>query len=173
MSRATCAGIPGCTFFGEDRHDSRPHTGGRKQCYPTELADSVATCSCSTGSLSRSRKSFTICSSRAARERGKTKEYLGPFPAAGKMTRFSERNFGSRTTFDPSRSISRVNGRPPFRATKMIRRDSSFVATRAPNKFAGIRRPRPLTHGTAHTIVSPRTFSLSKMGASRAGNVDR
>ena len=49
---------------------------------------------------------------------------------------------------------------------------SSFVATRAPNKFAGIPRPRPLTHGTAHATVSPRTFSLPKAAASRAGSVD-
>src|SRR5437762_2368036 len=48
----------------------------------------------------------------------------------------------------------------------------SLVATSAPNQFAGIRRPRPLTHGTAHRIVAPRTFSLLKIGASRAGNVD-
>src|SRR4029077_553106 len=69
-----------------------------------------------------------------------------------------------------AKTTQTVNGRPPVRATKMIRRDSSFVATRAPNRFAGIRRPRPLTHGTAHVIVSPKTFSRPKIGASRVGN---
>src|SRR5439155_9594383 len=100
------------------------------------------------------------------------KHILWAFSAAEKITRFSDRNFGSRVTSKPSKSIIRANGRPALRATKVILRGSSLVATSAPNKFAGIRRPRPLTHGTAHRMVSPRTFSLPKIGASRAGNVD-
>jgi hypothetical protein len=126
-------------------------------------------CSSNTGSLNRRFRSCTICSTKAACGRAKTNKYLGPFPASGKMTRFSARNFGSRVTFNPSRSIARASGRPPFRATKMSLRGSSFVATRAPNKFAGIRQPRPLTHGAAQAIVSPKTFSLPKTGSSRAG----
>ncbi len=143
-----------------------------KTRYPTGLTDSAATCSSIAGSLRRRCKSCTICSTKAACGRAKTNKYLGPFPASGKMTRFSARNFGSRVTFSPSRSIARATGRPPFRATKMSLRGSSFVATRAPNKFGGIRQPRPLTHGAAHAIVSPRTFSLPKTGASRAGSAD-
>src|SRR4029077_7110411 len=190
----TIAVTPLCITIGESRHAQimrtsavnvtcgvirfqgwrtrQVHTHAGKPGYRTELADSVAPCSCSTDSLSRSPKSFTICSTKVACDRGKTNRYFGPFPAAGRMTRFSERNLGSRATFDPSRSIPRVNGRPAFRATKVTLRGSSFVATSAPNKFAGICRPRPLTHGTAQTMVSPRTFSLPKMGASRVGNVD-
>ena len=128
-------------------------------------------CSCNTGSLKRRFKSCTICSTKAACGRAKTNRYLGPFPASGKMTRFSARNFGSRATLNSSSSIPRATGRPPFRATKMSLRGSSLVATRAPNKFAGIPRPRPLTHGTAQAIVSPKTFSLPKTGSSRAGKV--
>ncbi len=50
-------------------------------------------------------------------------------------------------------------------------RGSSFVATSAPERFGGMRRPRPLMHGTAQAIVSARTFSRLKTEASRAGNV--
>ena len=53
----------------------------------------------------------------------------------------------------------------------MSLRGSSFVATSAPKRFAGIRRPRPLMHGAAQAIVSPKTFSWLKTEASRAGNV--
>jgi len=104
-----------------------------KTRYPSGLSESTVTCSCIAGSLRRRCKSCTICSTKAACGRAKTNKYLGPFPAAGKMTRFSERNFGSRATFDPSRSIARVNGRPAFRATKIIRFGSSLVATSAPD----------------------------------------
>src|SRR5436190_792575 len=150
--------------------------------YPGALAEFAVTSSCIAGSLQRRCKSWTICSTKAACDRGKTKKYLGPFPAEDEITRFSDRNFGSRLTLVSSRSIVRANGRPALRATNMSLRGSSFVATSAPNKLAGIRpltprlrradAPRPLTHGAAHRMVSPRTFSLSKMDASRVGNVN-
>jgi hypothetical protein len=87
------------------------------------------------------------------------------------MTRFSERNLGSWAAIKPSNSIVRANGRPLFRATKMIFRGSSFVATSAPKRFAGMRRPRPLMHGAAQAIVSLRIFSRLKIGASRVGRI--
>ena len=97
--------------------------------------------------------------------------YFGPFPTAGKIMRFSERNLGSRATIESFRSIVPANGRPPFRATNKSLRGSSFVATSAPERFGGMRRPRPLMHGAAQAIVSARTFSRLKTEASRAGNV--
>src|SRR5438128_2134597 len=48
-------------------------------------------------------------------------------------------------------------------------RGSSRVATRAPKRFAGTRRPRPLMHGTVHAIVSPKRLSRWKTDASRFG----
>src|SRR5947207_13475457 len=64
----------------------------------------------------------------------------------------------------PGRSCVCENGRPLLRATKVSLRGSSFVATNVANKVAGIRRPRQLTHGIAQEMVSPRRFSLSKIG---------
>src|SRR5437773_11686219 len=61
--------------------------------------------------------------------------------------------------------------RANLRVTKTSLRGSSFVATSAPKRFAGIRRPRPLTQRAVHSIVSPNTFSWLKTDASRAGNV--
>src|SRR3954447_20506273 len=86
------------------------------------------------------------------------------------MTRFSERNCGSRAVVVPSRSIVWENEPQLRRATKTILCGSSFVATSAPNKFVGIPLLRPLMHGTAQAIVSPSTFCLLKIGASRAGS---
>ena len=63
------------------------------------------------------------------------------------------------------------NGRPLFRATNKSLPGSSFVATSAPKRFAGMRRPRPLMQGVAHAIVSPKTFPRLKTDAKRAGNV--
>ncbi len=143
----------------------------RRVRYPIGLADSAATCSCNAGSLSRSRKYCTICSTKAAAGRGKINKYFGPFPAAGKMTRFSERNFGSCVTTEPSRSTVRANGRPVFRATNDILCGSSFVATSAPKRFAGMPRLRPLMHGAAQAIVSLKRFSRLKTDASRPGRV--
>ena len=48
-------------------------------------------------------------------------------------------------------------------------RGSSLVATSAPKRFAGIRRPRPLMHRAVHAIVSPKTLSRWKTNASRFG----
>src|SRR5438874_13657135 len=87
------------------------------------------------------------------------------------MTRFSERNLGSWAAIESSRSIVRAKGRPLFRATKRSLRGSSFVATSAPKRFAGMRRPRPLMHGVAHAIVSPKTFCRPKTDPKPAGNV--
>src|ERR1017187_1671607 len=120
--------------------------------------------------LKRSRRYSTIRSTIAACERGKIKTYLAPLPAAGKTIRFSERNFGSCATIEPSSSIVCANGRPFLRATKWSLRGSSFVASSAPNRFAGMRRPRPLRHGAAHAIVSPRTFCRLTTDASRDGS---
>src|SRR5437660_10702164 len=64
-----------------------------------------------------------------------------------------------------------VNARPLFRATNKSLPGSSFVARSAPKRFAGMRRPRPLMHGVAHAIVSPKTFCRLKTDAKRAGNV--
>src|SRR6266487_1003904 len=136
-----------------------------------ERRETAAGCSCNAGSVSRSHKYCTICSTKAVCGRGKINKYFGPFSPAGKMTRFSERNFGSRVTTEPSKSIVRANGRPLLRATKMILCGFSFVATSAPKRFAGMRRPRPLTHGAAQAIVSPRIFSRLKTGASRGGGL--
>src|SRR6266478_4632141 len=68
---------------------------------------------------------------------------------------------------DPSRSILRAN----LRETKTILLGSSFVATSAPKRFAGIRLPRPLMHSAVQVIVSPKTLSRSKTDASRAESV--
>ena len=63
--------------------------------YPIGVAESAAACSCNAGSLTRSRKYWTICSTNPASDRGKMKEYFGPFPAAGEISRFSNKNRGS------------------------------------------------------------------------------
>src|SRR6185503_4935181 len=105
----------------------------------------------------------------APRERVNKNEYFGPRPSVGKMTRFSERNCGSRATVDPSRSIVWEKAFQFLRATKTILCGSSFVATRAPKRFGGMRRPRPLMQGTAQAIVSPSKFCLLKIGARREG----
>jgi hypothetical protein len=147
----------------------RRNQHARRVRYPIGLADSAATCSCNAGSLSRWRKYCTICSTNAASGRGKINKYFGPFPTAGKITRFSDKNLGSCVTVEPSRSIVRAKGRPFLRATNKSLRGSSFVATSAPERFGGMRLPRPLMHGAAQAIVSPRTFSRLKTDASRGG----
>ncbi len=125
------------------------------------------------GAASRARQYSTISSTRAPLERGKTKRYFGPLPAVGKMTTFSERNFGSRATTKPSRSIVWEIPRPPFRPTKTSLRGSSFVATSAPKRFGAMRRPRPLMQGTAQAIVSLSTFCWLKTPANFEGKRDR
>src|SRR5437660_10474570 len=55
--------------------------------------ETAAPCSCSCNAGSR--RLLTICSTNAASDRGKMNEYFGPFPAAGEITRFSERKPGS------------------------------------------------------------------------------
>src|SRR5206468_4885650 len=60
-----------------------------------ERRETAAGCSCNAGSVSRSPKYCTICSTKAVCGREKINKYFGPFPAAGKMTRFSQRNFDS------------------------------------------------------------------------------
>ncbi len=70
-----------------------PHTGGQAVRYPSGIAESAATCSCSADS--RSRKYCTISSTKAASDRGKMKEYAGPFPSAGEIRRLSNKNRGS------------------------------------------------------------------------------
>ena len=103
----------------------------------------------------RARRYSTISSTDCPARAWENEQILrGPFPAVGKMTRFSERNFGSRATVIPSRSIVCARPRPLCSATKTTLRGSSFVATSAPKRFGGMRRPRPLRHGTAHAIVS-------------------
>src|SRR5205823_6674993 len=82
----------------------------------------------------------------------------------------SERNCGARATVEPSRSIVWQNGFQFRRPTKTILCGSSFVATRAPKRLAGIFRPRPLIQGTAQAMVSPRRFCFAKIGARREGN---
>ena len=64
-----------------------------------------------------------------------------------------------------------ANGRRFLRATNISLRGSSFVATSAPKRFAGIRWPRPLMHGAVHAIVSPSKFWRLKIGSSRVGSV--
>src|SRR3984893_5639871 len=121
------------------------------------------------GWLKCSRKYFTISSTSAARVRGKIKRYFGPLPADGTMLRLSERNLGSCATIIPSRSIVRVNERPPLRATNNNFLGSSLMATSAPKRFAGIFGPRPLMQGRAQAVVSPRIFWRLKSWASRFG----
>src|SRR5437773_10090030 len=67
----------------------------RRVCYLIAVVEPALTCSCNAGSLNRSRNFWTICSTTAASERGKTNEYRGHFPAAGEITRFSNKNRGS------------------------------------------------------------------------------
>src|SRR5213596_1433999 len=57
--------------------------------YPDQLVglETAAPCSCNADS----RSLLTISSTKAASDRGKMNEYFGPFPAAGEITRFSER----------------------------------------------------------------------------------
>src|SRR5438477_15633 len=85
------------------------------------------------------------------------------------MTRFSERNLGSRAMVIPSSSIVCATGLDPLRPTKVSLRGSSLVATSAPKRLGAMRRPRPLTHGTAQAMVSPSKFCLLKTGASFTG----
>src|SRR4029077_4156652 len=66
-----------------------------------------------------------------------------------------------------SRSILRAN----FGETITILPGSSFVATSAPKRYAGMRLPRALMHSAVQAIVSPKTLSRSKADASRAGSV--
>ncbi len=141
----------------------------RRHYFSIEQETARSTCSCDVASLKRSRKRSTICSTNAASGRGKINKYLGPFPTAGKITRFSDRNLGSCVTIEPSRSIVRAKGRPFLRPTNTSLRGSSFVATSAPERFRGMRLPRPLMQGVAQAIVSPRTFSRLKTDASRGG----
>src|SRR6266536_1511465 len=54
--------------------------------------ETAAPCSCSCNACSR--RLLTICSTNAASDRGKMNEHFGPFPAAGEITRFSERKPG-------------------------------------------------------------------------------
>src|SRR5205807_8330158 len=112
-----------------------------------------------------------MCSTTAACDRGNTNRYFGPLPAAGKIINFAERNFGSGATMEPSSSMVWAKGRPLFRATNKFLRGSSLVATSAPERFAGMRRPRPLMQGAVQAIVSPRTFCRLKTEAKRIGRV--
>src|SRR2546421_13012893 len=82
----------------------------------TTLLRRVFTYTCPTGSganewvmaagrFNFSRKSSAISSTSGPRERVKRKEYFGPRPSLGTMTRFSERNCGSRGEGEAPRSI--------------------------------------------------------------------
>src|SRR6266481_6953384 len=72
-----------------------PQKHARDVRYPIGVAESVATCSCNAGSLTRSRKYWTICSTNPASDRAKMNEYFGAFPVAAEITRFSNKNRGS------------------------------------------------------------------------------
>src|SRR5436190_23174555 len=81
------------------------------------------------------------------------------------MTRFSDRNFGSRAAVQPSTLI--VCAREPLWGMKVSLAGSSFVAMSVPGQLADNPRSRLLMQGTAQTTVSPNKFSRAKTAAAR------